>query len=195
MKTNILFRVPGLVALEITGPKTFDLKGDPIALAQIQELAPVLQPTGNALHVAADVIGRLLYLEAADVEERPRPGTRLTSHDDLQRLTCTENPLVLFQTRHPAVAQAISEMMKVLHEDDDTTNEGEKVARWALEGLEAAWQTEGVFLDPVEAKRWVDAQEHRFPAELEGKAWRIHTGIARGHLATVARETRELANL
>ncbi len=193
MKTDITIRTArGLARLVITGQNTFDLRGNPEAVQEIQDQAPVFQPTGNPLDVLPDALGRLLFTEAAGFEGPDRQAP-LVSQEELVRRTLTENPLVLFQTIDQGIADAREHLEGIKNESHDEA--AVNSASLALDALEDCWTTQRVFLDPEEAKAFVAAQPHRYAADDEDTKWRFYTGIADGVLKRVAKEARDLANL
>jgi hypothetical protein len=116
MKTDIVIRTQyGPVLLNPTTPETFDLVGPPLAVEEVQNQLPAWFPAGNAIAEAADNLARLLYLRAADTEDRPTP--KLVSHETMQKRTLTENPIVLFQVRDDAAADWRTD--RVMIDDDD----------------------------------------------------------------------------
>lgn len=118
----------------------------------------------------------------------------LIAHEEMQRRTLTESPLVLLQTRGHTVDEAIAQLKEIVDKSDIGSPQFH-TAKLSLDALSECWQTDRVFLDPVEAERFVDAQRHRYPEDRIDEDWRFYVGIAEGCLRDIAPAARTAANL
>lgn len=166
MKTDIIIRTAaGFVRLNPTGPETFDLVGPETAVNDVIDLIPAWEPADNQTGSAGDALVHLLYLRANDTTEERAP--KLVSHKEMQDRTLTENPIVLFQVRDTSIT------------DEDG---------------EAGWRTVNVMIDDDDVTKFVEQQRHRYPVAAENRDWRGYVVPCVGHLHSVVKRARDLAN-
>lgn len=119
----------------------------------------------------------------------------MLTHEEIQKRTLTENPLVLLQTRETASLDTIRDHLRGII-DGSLDEAAVNSAQLSLDELDESdlWKTERIFIDPREAERFVEAQPHRYAPNFKNERWRFFTGIAEGVLVDVVKATRAAAN-
>lgn len=191
MKTALLIKTAaGLVGLRPTDPETFELVGPPKAIESAQKLMPMLEPTGNKIAEMGDSFVHALYQSANDQAPRPNP---LVSHEEMQKRTLLDRPIVLFQIRGQ-FADMLETLRNVMNESHDEA--AANTAKGLIDDIEeTGWITERVFIDDQESTDYVAVQRHRYPEEDENEAWRFYAVSAERSLNQAARDARDISNL